>query len=128
MEREQVAEPVASKIGVSVVDGVTIVTFTDPKVIDQRNILLIGGELTEMVLKGGVRKMIVDMSGVKYLSSAVLGKLISVHKNMRVNRGMLKLCGISKNIYEVFEITRLDRVFDIYKTKDEALEAFRAGS
>jgi anti-sigma B factor antagonist len=107
--------------------GVTVVHFTEAKVIDQRNINMIGAELTKMVESGGVSKMLVNMENVEYLSSAVLGKLISVHKTLLMNKGSLKLCGIGAAILEVFEITRLDKVFDIHKSEIEALESFRMG-
>jgi anti-sigma B factor antagonist len=106
--------------------GVTVVHFADTKVIDQRNINEIGAELMEMVESKGVRKMLINMENVHYLSSAVLGKLISVHKALRMDGGVLKLSNIAPPIYEVFEITRLNRVFDIFETEAEALEAFDA--
>ena len=108
-------------------NGVTIVHFTEAKVIDQRNINMIGSELTKMAESGAVSKMLINLENVEYLSSAVLGKLISVHKTLRLNKGLLKLCGIGATILEVFEITRLDKVFDIHKSENEALEAFRLG-
>ena len=121
-------EASSSKLMSNVQQGVTVVRFTDAKVIDQRNINLIGSELSGLVEKSGVRKMLVNMENVQYLSSAVLGKLISLAKELRMNTGVLKLCCIAAPIFEVFEITRLDKVFDIYKTEAEALEAFRPGS
>lgn len=108
-------------------NGVTVVHFTEAKVIDQRNINMIGAELTKMAESGAVSKMLINLENVEYLSSAVLGKLISVHKTLRLNKGLLKLCGIGATILEVFEITRLDKVFDIHKSENEALEAFRLG-
>jgi len=121
-------EASSSKLISHVHQGVTVVHFTDAKVIDQRNINLIGTELTDLVEKGGVRKMLVNMDNVQYLSSAVLGKLISLHKALRMNQGVLKLCSIAPPIYEVFEITRLDKIFDIYRSEAEALDAFRLSS
>lgn len=115
-----------SRLMSHVQDGVTIVHFTEAKVIDQRNINLIGAELTKMA-ESGVSKMLINMENVRYLSSAMLGKLISLHKALRTNKGTLKLCSIAPPIYEVFEITRLDKVFDIHSSEDEALEAFRLG-
>jgi len=108
-------------------DGVTVVHFTDTKVIDQQNISQIGAELLAMVEQKGVRKMLISLEHVRYLSSAVLGKLISLHKALRTAKGGLKLCGICPPIYEVFEITRLNQVFDIYESQDEAVAAFRLG-
>ena len=120
-------EPGSSQLISHVQQGVTIVHFSDAKVIDQRNINLIGAELTEMVDKGAVRKMLINLEDVQYLSSAVLGKFISLHKALKMQHGVLKLCTIGGPIFEVFEITRLDRVFQIYDTEEEALTAFRLG-
>ncbi|MFH1731884.1 MAG: STAS domain-containing protein [Planctomycetota bacterium] len=117
----------ASRLMSHVQNGVTIVHFTEAKVVDQRNINLIGSELTKMAESGGVSKMLINMENVRYLSSAMLGKLISLHKALRTNKATLKLCSITPPIYEVFEITRLDKVFDIYSSEGEALEAFRLG-
>jgi anti-sigma B factor antagonist len=105
--------------------GITVVRFTDTKVIDQQDINRIGGELMEMVGEAGVRKMLLNMEGVRYLSSALLGKLISLHKALLTDKGALKLCNITAPVYEVFEITRLHRLFDIYRSEDEAIEAFQ---
>ena len=116
-----------SKLMSRVQQGITIMHFTDTKVIDQRNINQIGAELLDMVQKGGVRKMLINLDTVHYLSSAVLGKFISLHKALRMNKGALKLCNIAPPIFEVFEITRLDRVFDIHKSESDAVEAFRPG-
>ncbi len=116
-----------SRLVSRVQQGVTVVQFTETKVIDQRNINQIGAELTDMVQKGGVMKMLINMENVRYLSSAVLGKLVSLHKALAERKGKLKLCGVAPGIYEVFEITRLNRVFDMHKTEDEAIEAFRLG-
>ena len=126
-EREGKMAESASRLISRVQNGVTIVQFTDAKVIDQRNINEIGAELTEMVEKGGALQVLINMANVRYLSSAVLGKLISLHKALITRKGVLKLCNIAPPIYEVFEITRLTKVFDIYKTKEEALNAFRLG-
>ena len=126
MESERM-EGAPSRLITRVQQGVTVVEFADAKVIDQRNINQIGAELMDMVEKRGVLKMLVSLSNVQYLSSAVLGRLISLHKALRTRKGVLKLCHIAPPILEVFEITRLDRVFDIYLSEDEALNAFRLG-
>ena len=120
-------EASSSRLMSRVQDGVTVVHFTDAKIIDQRNINQISAELTQMVETNGVRKMLINMENVRYLSSAVLGKLISLHKALVMNKGALRLCSIAPPIYEVFEITRLNKVFDIHKSEDEAVTAFRLG-
>jgi anti-sigma B factor antagonist len=120
-------DAVPSRLMTRTQKGVTIVHFTDAKVIDQRNINQIGSELMKMVEAAGVRKMLINMDNVRYLSSAVLGKLISLHKALKVNNGELKLCNIAPTIFEVFEITRLDKVLEVFTSENEALESFRPG-
>jgi anti-sigma B factor antagonist len=114
-----------SKLMSHVQHGVAVIQFTDTKVLDQRNINLIGAELAEMVEKRAVRKMLINLQNVEYLSSSVLGKLLSLHKALRVKKGTLKLCCIAPSIFEVFKITSLDKVFDIFPTEAEAMDAFR---
>ena len=120
-------DAVPSRLMTRTQKGVTVVHFTDAKVIDQRNINQIGAELMKMVEAAGVRRMLINMDNVRYLSSAVLGKLVSLHKALKVNNGEMKLCNIAPTIFEVFEITRLDRVFDIFNSESEALDAFHPG-
>ncbi len=59
-----------------------------------------------------------------YLSSLALGTLINVKKKIARVEGQLKLCSIYPDLLEVFKITRLDTVFDIYKDEPAARQAF----
>jgi anti-sigma B factor antagonist len=65
---------------------------------------------------------------VLHLTSLVLGKLIHVHKRLATSGGEIRLADIDPRIYEVFSITRLDRLFRIYEREDEALASFEAES
>jgi anti-sigma B factor antagonist len=50
--------------------------------------------------------------------------LIRISKKIYEQGGQLRLCNISPKIYEVFKITRLTKVFDIYDSVDQAIESF----
>src|SRR5690606_2325494 len=110
-------------IEVSQIDNVTIVRFTDRRITDEVNIEEFGRELTDLVEQGH-RKLVLNFAHVEFLSSAALGKLISLDKRVRTAGGGLKLSNIRPQIYEVFAITRLNRIFEIYNTELEALEAY----
>jgi len=105
--------------------GVTVVSFLDFSVLDRTQIEAIGNELLGLVSDNDRKRVLINFEGVDYLSSAMLGKLIAVHKRLALKKGELKLCGIKPSIREVFEITRLDKVFDIYADEDAALADFR---
>ena len=59
-----------------------------------------------------------------FMSSAALGKLITLHKKLTGVKGKLALCGISPQIFEVFAITKLDKIFKIHKDYQTALTSF----
>jgi anti-sigma B factor antagonist len=65
-----------------------------------------------------------NFSSVDFLSSAALGKLITLEKRVRANNGVLKFSNIRPEIYEVFTITKLNRLFDIKDDEADALAAF----
>lgn len=102
--------------------GVTIVNFVDKKILDEQNIQQLGEELASLV--DGPRKILLNFANVEYLSSAALGKLITLQKNVASASGKLRLCRIHPQIFEVFKITRLNKLFDIHKDEQAALDGF----
>lgn len=75
------------------------------------------------ILEGGAKEMIVDLTKVDYLDSTALGVLIGGLKRMRERDGNMVLVCPSPRIRRVFEITGLDKIFDIYNSEAEAQEA-----
>jgi len=103
---------------------VSVVSFLQFSVLDRAQIDKIGDELISLVEEKNRKKILINFEGVDYLSSTVLGKLIVLHKRVAFKNGQLKLCAIKPSILEVFAITRLDKVFDIYADEKEAMESF----
>ncbi len=112
------------RLDVSEVGDVTVVHFRDQRIIEDLGIQEMGQELFHLVETEGRKKLVLNFSSVGFLSSAALGKLITLDKKVKTRGGVLKLCGIRPEIYEVFAITRLDRLFDIKEDESEALAAF----
>ena len=106
------------------VGEVTIVHFVDKKIIDEGNIHEMGRELTSLIEQQGRKKILLNFANVEFLSSAALGKLITLDKKVKEHEGTLKLCQIRPEIYEVFTITRLDRLFEIKEDEADALASF----
>ena len=102
---------------------VMIASFIHSKLLDETNIRAIGIELLALVDQNKGLKLIIDFNSVVYLSSAVLGKLMAIHKGVSGTKGFLVLCGITPNILEVFKITKLDKLFSIELDIKDALKA-----
>ncbi|MHC4406231.1 MAG: STAS domain-containing protein [Planctomycetota bacterium] len=112
------------RLDVSEVGDVTVVHFRDQRIIEDISIQEMGQELFHLVESEGRSKLVLNFSSVGFLSSAALGKLITLDKKVKAKGGKLKLCSIRPEIYEVFAITRLDRLFDIKNDEDDALGSF----
>ncbi len=103
---------------------VTVVEFSDRKILDELSISEIGEELNTLVGRETGIKLLLNFQNVEHLSSAALGMLITLNKKISEKTGTLKLSDITPQIYEVFKITRLNEVFDIHDTAKHAMGAF----
>ncbi len=75
-------------------------------------------------IEQGNRSLIIDLQRVNYMNSLGLGAVLSAHASFKKNDGEIKLVGISKNIRNLFTITRLISIFDVQESVDEAVESF----
>lgn len=114
----------SKRINVEEVGNATVVNFVDKKILDETNIQIIGNQLFSLVEQDGRDNIVLDFSEVEYLSSAALGKLITLDKKVKTNKGKLRLCSIRPEIYEVFAITKLNKLFKIFDDQAEALASF----
>lgn len=113
-----------SRLEVAEVGEITIVRFTDRKILDAAAIEELGGELFALVENDNRKNLLLNFTGVEFLSSAALNKLIILDKKIKANGGRLKMCHLRPEIAEIFAITRLDKLFDIRDNEQTALEAF----
>ena len=112
------------RLDVNEVGDVTVVRFRDHKIVEDINIQQLGQEMFQLVEVDNRDKLLLNFSSVDFLSSAALGKLITLDKKMKAHGGSLKLSNIRPEIYEVFAITKLNRLFDIKDDEADALAVF----
>jgi anti-sigma B factor antagonist len=96
------------------------VLFVHEERIDAHN----SGELKTYLLRQieqGQTQIIVQLEAVRFIDSSGLGALLSGHKNAITKSGKLALVNVQKQVLSMFELTRLNRVFEIYANVDEAL-------
>jgi anti-sigma B factor antagonist len=101
--------------------NISVVRFKDQKIIDPEAIQELGQELFDLVDKDDRRKIILNFANVEFLSSAALGKLITFEKKARRIGADLILSNISPEIYQVFAITNLNKLFQIKDSEADAL-------
>ena len=75
-------------------------------------------------LEAGKKNIIVEMSDVKFVDSSGLGNIVRAFSTVKDAGGKLKLAGITDKVTGVLSITKLNSVFEQYKTVEEAANSF----
>ena len=67
---------------------------------------------------------VLDLSGVQYMGSAVLGMMVNIRQRIKDARGQLVMCGMTPRLQAVFRMCSLERLFTIVKTPADAIKRF----
>lgn len=117
-------ETSSSPLAVIEQKDICVCEFTSSKILDESNIKEIGDTLGGLIDGRDYPRILLDFTHVDHLSSAALGMLINANNRIRQKNGQLRLCKIRPQILEVFAITKLNKLFRILSSRDEALESF----
>lgn len=98
-------------------------------VVEVEGQLIVGNrqELKQRVLdelEGGARNFAIDFSKTGYIDSSGLGVLVSLSKKIREQGGELRLASLNEDLRTLFELTKLDTLFQISDDLNGALEGF----
>jgi len=115
-----------SRLRIKDEEGVTVVEFVDRNILDEANIQQIGDEISGLIDQQDKPRLVVSFANVEHLSSAALGTMITINSKIRAKDGDLRLADIDPQIYEVFVITKLNKLFNIHDTTQEAVEVLQA--
>ncbi|MBN1765156.1 MAG: STAS domain-containing protein [Sedimentisphaerales bacterium] len=113
-----------NKLVISREGQITIVELLDEEILEEATINEIADELFPLVSSKPNIQLLLSFIRVKHLSSSALGTLIRLNKRIEENKGTLKLCHLKKPLYEIFVITKLNRLFEIYDDQATALSSF----
>jgi len=107
----------------------TASTHSDVTIIEVEGQLIVGNrqELKQLVLDAidkGAKKVLVDFARTGYIDSSGLGVLVSLAKKIRDGGGDLRLANLNDDLQTLFELTKLDTLFQISQTREHALESF----
>ncbi len=114
----------SSLIRVREQDGVKRIEFLERNILDEANIQQIGEEIGRIVDGQERPRVLINFHNVDHLSSAALGTLITINNKIRGKDGQLRLAEIDPQIYEVFVITKLNKLFQIFESSEQAMASF----
>jgi len=107
MEQEQ--SPIKTEYGIDL----TFVTFEDEQILEEAQIRELHKSLESVIEKNKDGQLVLNFANVRFMTSAMLGLLVRIHKRVGERGGKLELRNLDQNLYKLFEITQLTKVFNI---------------
>jgi anti-anti-sigma factor len=109
LEIEQIGEAVVAK-------------FTTKKIVGEEKIQGISGQLLHLGNEALRGPLVLSFDRVERLSSEMVGKLLTLQRQIQARGGRLVLCAIKPQVNEIFKILRLGPFFTVYADEQEALQ------
>jgi anti-anti-sigma factor len=106
------------------VGNVVVVSFQRGRIREEREILKALEDLGKYIESHPGVRLLLNLENIEYLSSAGLGNLVGLLKKSRRGNGQFKLCKLQGSIFELFEVMRLTKIFEIFDTEENALKSF----
>uniref|UniRef100_A0A7C4QQ78 Anti-sigma factor antagonist n=1 Tax=Schlesneria paludicola TaxID=360056 RepID=A0A7C4QQ78_9PLAN len=103
-----------------------IARFTRPQLSEEENLEQMGRELLSLVDQYHCHQLVLSLEVVEYITSAALGKLITLHRRMHRKEGKLVLCGAHGAVADVLRTSRLQDYFTLAADTQQALSLLTA--
>lgn len=92
-------------------DKIVLAEVKKERLLDPASITSLGEALIAECDRTAKVSLVIDVSEVGYLSSAMIGKLVAVHKAAKVSKGRVAIVGLKPVLLQMFKITQLDKLF-----------------
>jgi anti-anti-sigma factor len=76
------------------------------------------------LIRRNEKKVLLDFSAVTYIDSSGLATLIEMYQRLKKIQGQMRFCGMSESVKNIFEITKLYKLFEIFDSRQSAQEDF----
>jgi anti-anti-sigma factor len=106
--------------------GIAFVDFPARDILDSAIAQQIGNSLRDMVEKREVFNILIDLKAVHLITSAMIGEFIKLHSRCETGDVHLKFCNLSKELIDLLKKLKLNKTFQVYASRLEAVRAFQA--
>ena len=104
-------------------DGVLVITITG-SLVDRIAVQDVSDRVTDRLESIDKPKVVICFDHIKEVSSAILGAVLRIDKQIRLKNGRLSLSSMQPSVYAVFQLTRLDTILDIHESTEDAVKSF----
>jgi anti-anti-sigma factor len=106
-------------------DDIVVVRFGVSRINDEENIEVLGHELFLLPDQYGFLKIVLNMAGVEYITSSVVGKMITLHRKLHRNRGKMVISNLTPGVQDVLDASRLLSYFTHCEAEAAAIAVLR---
>ena len=103
------------------IQDVMVVNFRNASILDAIAVEAIAKDLYALVDQQAQRKIVLDFTPVRMLSSQMIGVLINLHKKAQAIKGKVVICALRPEISKIFKITNLDKLLTFAESEEKAL-------
>lgn len=107
-------------------DDIFVVTFKSHEALNPNSLLRIEQELRDFTIER--KDVILDFHNIEFIDSGTIRALVSLQKRVSENKGTLKLANLHPSVQNIFEVTRLRHILDIYPSLEDAIGSLRSSS
>lgn len=108
----------------SVSNDVMILDFEETKILDQKTVDDIGGDLQKIAKSTEMKKIVVDMNRIELMTSTMIGQFVTFNRECNERGIEVHFCNLTSSIKDLFKITKLDSVFKIMENREKAIDGF----
>ncbi len=120
----QSVQPQCPWLAEELIGNVTVVSFTNPELVEEDAICVMGQRLMSLVESSQGQRIVLNLSSVERVSTMMLSKFVALHTKLRATGGRMVLCGVDDELRSVLKAFRLHHLFLICAEEEEALQAF----
>ena len=100
---------------------VTLMIFEAGSISNVEEITAISNKIREFIEENHPNKIVVDFEKVKFFSSQVLAVLLDIRAKLKAYDGKVVISAIKPQLYRIFKITNLDKVFNFFPDRESAI-------
>jgi anti-anti-sigma factor len=123
LERSKMGISEKNIVEITSEENAAVVAFKTASISNVEEIASVSRQIKEFIEKKQPKKVVVDFKGVKFFSSTVLGMLLDIRAKLKTYDGEVVISAINPQLYRVFKITHLDRIFKFFPDKEIAVRA-----
>lgn len=110
------------EIEINIQQDTAVVLFKSAQVCGAEGIAAASRQIYDYIEKNNPKLMVVDFEQVKFFSSQVLGLLLNIRNRLKAYGGELLISAINPQLYRVFRITNLDKIFQFFPNRESAVK------